>query len=311
MRARVDRDRAALAAVALACIVWGASFLFAKLALAELPASHLVLWRFAIAAALLAPFAARRGLPRRRDLPLLALTGVLCVPVSLGLQFAGLARTSVASASLIVGTGTPILAVAGAIFRAERLGARGWWAVALSTVGLAVVVGLPGAGRTWQGDALVFASMVVTAAWVLLSTGLIARYGGLAATAWILGIGALVQAPIAWIDHPPIWPSTPLGWWTVLALAVPCTALAFALWNWGLERVEAGRAGIYINLEPVVGALLGIGFLGDNFGPALAVGGALVLLASLLASIPARRADVTVHGTLSDPGERDLAREAA
>lgn len=292
MSPRPPSDRAALVAVIAACVIWGASFLFAKIALAELPVGHVVFWRFAIATALLAPFAARRGLPRGRDLPLFALTGVLCVPVSLVLQFEGLARTSVASASLVVGTGTPLLALAGAIFRRERLGRRGWLAVAVSTVGLAIVVGLPGPGRTGLGDLLVFVSMVVTTGWVLLAMPLVARYGGLAATAWILGLGSLAQLPLAWfLDGAPRIPESATGWGALLALGIFCTGLAFALWNRGLERVEASRAGVYINLEPVVGAILGVALLGDAMSPGLAAGGTLVLAASLLATLPARRND--------------------
>jgi drug/metabolite transporter (DMT)-like permease len=290
MNPRPLSQRAALIAVILACVIWGASFLFAKIALAELPVGHVVLWRFAIATVLLAPLAVRRGLPRGRDLPLFALTGILCVPISLVLQFEGLARTSVASASLVVGTGTPLLALAGAAFRRERLGARGWLAVALSTVGLAIVVGLPGPGRTWLGDLLVFASMVVTAGWVILAMPLVARYGGLAATAWILGSGSLAQLPLAWLlDGAPRIPESALGWGALIALSVFCTGLAFALWNRGLERVEASRASVYINLEPVVGAFLGVTLLGDPMSPGLAGGGGLVLAASLLASLPAKR----------------------
>src|SRR5687767_6094763 len=98
-------ERAALAAVIVACAVWGASFLLAKVALEELPIGHLVLWRFAIAAAVLLPLVLRRGLPLRRDLPRYAVSGLLCVPITFLPQFEGLARTTVASASLLVGTG--------------------------------------------------------------------------------------------------------------------------------------------------------------------------------------------------------------
>lgn len=288
MSPRSGSERAALAAVIAACAIWGASFLFAKIALADLPASHVVLWRFAIAAAVLGPMAARQGLPRRRDVGRFALAGLLCVPGALMIQFEGLARTTVASASLVVGTGTPLLALAGSLFRRDRLGRRGWMAVALSTAGLAVVVGAPGPGRTGIGDLLVFTSMIVTVAWILVSMPLVARYGGIAATGWTIILGALAQIPLAWLDGAPRAPASLAGWGALLALGLGCTAAAFALWNRGLERIEASRAGIYINLQPVVGALLGVSLLGDPITRGLLGGGALVLAASVLASLPAR-----------------------
>jgi drug/metabolite transporter (DMT)-like permease len=280
-------ERAALAAVIVACAVWGSSFLLAKVALEELAIGHLVLWRFAIAAAVLLPLVARRGLPRRRDLPRFAVSGLLCVPITFLPQFEGLTRTTVASASLLVGTGTPLLALAGALFRRERPGTRGWIAVALSCLGLAIMVGVPGPGRTWLGDTLVIVSMVTTTAWVLVMMPLVGRYGGLAATAWTLTLGGIFQIPVAWLDGPPALPSSLLGWGALIGLGVACTAGSYALWNLGLERVPPSRAGVYLNLEPVVGAALGVALLHDAVTAGLLAGGGLVLAASLLASVGA------------------------
>jgi drug/metabolite transporter (DMT)-like permease len=288
MTSRRIGERAALAAIVVACAVWGSSFLFAKVALEELAIGHLVLWRFLIAAAVLVPLVSRRGLPRRSDLPRFALSGLLGVPLTFLPQFEGLARTTVASASLLVGTGTPLLALAGAILRHERPGTRGWIAVALSCLGLAIMVGLPGPGRSWLGDGLVFVSMVTTTAWVLVLMPLVGRYGGLVASAWTVTLGGIFQIPVAWLDGPPALPSSMLVWGALLGLGVACTAGSYALWNLGLERVPASRAGVYLNLEPVVGAALGVLLLHESVTAGLLAGGGLVLGASLLASIPAR-----------------------
>ncbi|HJU86030.1 MAG TPA: EamA family transporter [Gemmatimonadota bacterium] len=281
-------ERAALAAVIVACAVWGSSFLLAKVALRELAIGHLVLWRFVIAAAVLLPLVARRGFPRGCDLPRFILSGLLCVPITFLPQFEGLARTTVTSASLLVGTGTPLLALAGALFRRERPGTRGWIAVALSCLGLAIMVGLPGPGRTWLGDALVFVSMVTTTAWVLVMMPLVGRYGGLGASAWTVTFGAVFQIPVAWLDGTPALPSSFLVWGALLGLGVACTAGSYALWNLGLERVPPSRAGVYLNLEPVVGAALGVALLHEAVTGGLLAGGGLVLAASILASLPSR-----------------------
>lgn len=281
-------ERAALAAIVVACAIWGSSFLLAKVALKELPIGHLVLWRFLIAAAVLLPLVSRRGLPRRSDLPRFALSGLLAVPLTFLPQFEGLSRTTVASASLLVGTGTPLLALAGAVFRHERPGTRGWIAVALSCVGLAIMVGLPGPGRSGVGDALVFVSMVTTTAWVLVLMPLVCRYGGLVASAWTVTLGGVFQIPVAWLEGPPAPPSSLLVWGALLGLGVACTAGSYALWNLGLERMPPSRAGVYLNLEPVVGAALGILLLHESVTAGLLAGGGLVLGASLLASLPAR-----------------------
>jgi drug/metabolite transporter (DMT)-like permease len=269
--------------------LWGTTFLFAKLAFAELTVSQVVLYRFGLASLVLLPLAwLRRAWPQRRDLPLFLLTGFLNVPVTFLLQFGGLALTSVASASLIIGALPPLLAVAAAGLGRERLGSRGWGAVGISTVGVGLIVGLPGTERNWLGDALVTLSILVVVAWVLLTKRLIERYSSLTATAHILAFGTLTLLPISLLwDGPPPLLALPGGVVaSVLALGLVCTAATFMMWNWALGHFPASRAGVFVNIEPVVGALLGVAILGESLGPGALVGGTLILGAAWIISQP-------------------------
>lgn len=47
-------------------------------------------------------------------------------------------------------------------------------------------------------------------------------------------------------------------------------------------HVPASRAGVYVNLEPVTSALLGITILKDAFSAATILGGLMILLASVV-----------------------------
>jgi drug/metabolite transporter (DMT)-like permease len=69
-----------------------------------------------------------------------------------------------------------------------------------------------------------------------------------------------------------------------VVLGLGCSAAAYALWNWGVGRVPASRAGVFLNLEPLVGALLGVLVLGDAWGPQTVVGGAMILGAAVVVS---------------------------
>jgi drug/metabolite transporter (DMT)-like permease len=55
------------------------------------------------------------------------------------------------------------------------------------------------------------------------------------------------------------------------------TASTTVLWNWGLKRVPAARAGIFVNLEPMVGAILGVAVLHEVLGRMALAGGALIV----------------------------------
>lgn len=282
------RAAGAPVALALACALWGSSFLFAKVALDELSAGHVLLYRFGLTAALLVPVLIRgRWIPRGRDWPLFLLTGFLCVPATMLIQFEGLARTTVTSASLLIGTGTPILALAAVLVERERLGGRGWLAVLLSCLGIVMMIGRPGPGGAWIGDLLVFLSMVVAAGWVLMSRRLVRRCPPALASSWILVLGTATLAPMVWLrEGPPPIALSGQAWGSLLILAVGCTVAAFLLWNWAAARVPAGRAAPFLNLEPIVGAALGVAILGDPLGAATVGGGILIMGAAGLASVP-------------------------
>jgi drug/metabolite transporter (DMT)-like permease len=78
-------------------------------------------------------------------------------------------------------------------------------------------------------------------------------------------------------------------WGSVLALGLVSTAFTFMVWNWGLERLPASQAGVYVNLEPVVGAVLGVSVLHEALGPGALLGGLLIIGAAWIISQPQER----------------------
>jgi drug/metabolite transporter (DMT)-like permease len=66
-------------------------------------------------------------------------------------------------------------------------------------------------------------------------------------------------------------------------LGVVITGLGYLVWNWALERVSASRAAIYLNVQPLVGALLGVVWLGELLSVFTVADGTLVVLGLWLA----------------------------
>jgi drug/metabolite transporter (DMT)-like permease len=279
-------DWFAMPALALAGTLWGVSFLFGKWALEELGPAHVTLLRFSLASASLLPYALLKGVwPGRGDLPLFLLVGFLTVPATFLVQFWGLSLTGATVAALIVGCGPPIVALFASLFLGERLGKTGWSAVGASTLGVALAVAGPGVSNDWLGDALVLLSLLAVVGWVLLGKRLGDGYPAVPATAWILTFGTLTLLPVALLwEGVPRLDLTLLGWASVLVLGLGCSAATYALWNWGVARVPASRAGVFLNFEPLVGALLGVLVLGEAWGPGTVVGGALIIGAALVVS---------------------------
>ncbi len=299
--ADVRTRRLAYAALATAAVLWGASFLLGKLALAEVPPSYLILYRFVLASAVMLPFVRWKRLAwSRPTVGLIFLCALVAGPLMFLVQFEGLARTTASSAALLVAAAPPMLALAAAVFDGERPTRLAWFAIGLATVGAVLLVGRPGPGRTLLGDGLVLASMVAAVTWTLLARRLSRRIGALAATALQFAAGVFVLVPIAWaMEGPPPVTLSAGAWAAVLALGIVCTAVTFGLWNWGMMRVEAARGGVVGNLEPLIGSLLGVVFLGEVLGPFSLAGGVLLIVAAVLVTRP-------VHPKALKPGETAL-----
>lgn len=282
--ASVDRWLPA-GALTLACVLWGSAFYFAKVALIELSVVQVLMYRFGLAAPILAGILVHaRSMPARKDIGLILLTGVLCVPIGYVVHIAGIDRTSVTHASLLVGVLPIFLAVTASLLGLEKVGLTVWIAVLLSSFGILVMIGLPGGDGDLYGDVLILVSMVISTAWILLSQRLARRLGALVATAWILLVGTLVLAPFAFGSGPLPTELMAQTWLAIGALSLGGTTMAFLLWNWGVKRHSAGSAGVFLNLEPVVGGLMGVVFLGESAGASGYVGGAIILAAAVLAT---------------------------
>ena len=275
-------------ACALAGTFWGTGFYFGKLALREMSSAHMVLYRFLFACIGLAPILLlRRPGLNRREWSILLAASFLGVPVQFLIQFAGLQRTTVSHAALMVGTMPVILAVGASLFAHERLDRIGWLALVGSTCGATLIAFggkhlARGNGPTLRGDLMIVLSLVIALGWILLNQRLLQRHSALVVTAYGLGAGTLMLA--AWVfivDGPPPIHISSTAWFALAASGLLCTTSTTLFWNWGLTQVPASRAGVFLNLEPLIGSLLGVFLLGDHLGPTAWVGGALILAAAI------------------------------
>ncbi|MPN45488.1 hypothetical protein SDC9_193055 [bioreactor metagenome] len=69
----------------------------------------------------------------------------------------------------------------------------------------------------------------------------------------------------------------------VLYLGIVSTAIAFFLWNKGLQMVDAARGGLYFFFQPISGTLLGWFILGEHVGITFWLGSILIFSGVLLA----------------------------
>ena len=275
-------------------ILWGGSFLFGKVAVAEIPPLTLAFFRVAIAAALLWVVARAASIAMPATLsgwtPFLVL-GVLNNVVPFSLILWGQQDIGVGLASILNAT-TPLftVVVANAFLADERLTSGKVAGVLLGLVGVAVLVGLD----TLQGlGSHVWAQLACLGA--ALSYGFAVTYArrfrGMPTTAVATGqltASSLILLPIILIVDAP-WalsmPSTNV-WLSVLALGSVSTALAYILYFRIIETAGATNAALVTLLVPVSAILLGVILLGERLAATDLAGMALIGLG--LAAIDGR-----------------------
>ena len=276
-------------ACAIASALWGCGFFFGKIALGEMNVGAMVFYRFAFSCVVLLPLIAthRPGL-NPREWRTLLIASFLGVPLQFLIQFFGLSLTTVSHASLMVGTMPVILAVGAAIYAHERMDRIGWIALSGSTLGAALIaLGGHKSGKgesSLAGDLLVVCSLGIALFWILLNKQLMQKHSAIVVTAYGLVAGTLMLAIIVPIGYgfPPIHHISVKAWLALAASGILCTATTTLLWNWGMTQVPASQAGVLLNMEPLMGSLLGVCVLGETLGPSAWAGGALILISAIV-----------------------------
>jgi drug/metabolite transporter (DMT)-like permease len=294
-----NRRTLGFTACAIASSLWGCGFFFGKIALAEMNVGHMVLYRFCFAVLVLIPllFTHRPSL-NAAEWRLLLFCALLGIPLQFLVQFSGLALTTVSHASLMVGAMPVILAVGATIFAHERMDATGWFALILSTLGAAFIAlgahrTAPGAlnsGPTLAGDLLVVLSLFIALGWVLLNKHLMRRHSAIVISAYgtLCGTAMLAVCVPVFYGVPPVHHISARAWAALAASGVLCTATTTLLWNWGITQVPASQAGVLLNMEPLIGSILGVFVLHESLGPSARAGGALILAAAILITTRSR-----------------------
>jgi drug/metabolite transporter (DMT)-like permease len=279
-----SRTRLGVAALLASSLVFGVMAMLVKLAAARLPGPEVALCRFVVGAAVVG-VAAIGGAPMRpvnwRALFLRGFFGGLAV---LG-YFACIAHLSVGMATLLNYTYPLFTAFFAAAFLGERLGRSTGAALALTTVGVVLVVhgnARPGEFGFGPWQLVGLTSGVLSGAAV---TGI--RYARRTDGAWTVfgafcAVGALACAPLAVAS----WVRPTAREWALLVGVGLLSVIAQMLLTWAMRYVRAATSGIINQLTPVTALVLGVSFLDEKAHPLALVGSALTLVGVALAMRP-------------------------
>jgi drug/metabolite transporter (DMT)-like permease len=266
-------------------LIWGIPYLLIKVAVGGLHPATLVFLRTAIAALVLVPIAAGRGQLRpvlRYWRPLLAFAAIEVAVPWLLLNTAETRLSSSLSGLLIAGV--PLVgALLGWATGGERLGPQRLLGLLVGIVGVAALVGLD----LHVGDVWALLEIAGVAVGYAVGPWILARYlvgvPGLGVISSAMVLTALAYLPFA-LTHLPARLPRPSVLGSVLVLGLVCTALAFVVFFALIAEVGPVRATVITYINPAVAVTLGVLLLHEPFTVGIAVGFALVLTGSVLAT---------------------------
>ncbi len=284
-------------AALLAVVMWGASPVAAKIAVAELSPMAVAVLRTVLGgfAALPLAFALRIPLPSSRDDRALLVVSGFCGFVGFPLLFTlGVSLTSANHASMILAC-LPVFTGAIAMFWDRTRPKRLWWiGCTVALCGEAILVSLQNgdgdAGASLSGDLLVlfsnvFASLGYVAGGRLQRSG----YPSTGTTFWGVALFALILLPLTpFVLGDVSLPDVPLtAWFAIAYLAVGVTVIGYVLWYWALGKGGIQRIGLLQFFQPVSGVALAALLLSETVSVYF-VGASALILAGVWLAIRAK-----------------------
>lgn len=271
----------------IACLLWSAGWLFLKIGLSDLPPLTFASLRLTLAFLVLGAIVTLRDEWRtvhRRDLPVIAGSGLLLLGVNYALTFWGAQFLPSALTSVLQAT-SPVFAFAlGVATRAERFSLARGLALPLGVLGVALISRGQFAAGTLAGWGS--AAVVGGAACAALAYAIVKRRSMhlpptvMVATQTLCALVPLSAVAIAIDGNPLHQPWTPGAIVALLYLGIASSVVAFWLNYWLLKFVTTTTVLSMALVQPLIAALLGAIVLGERFGPGAAAGGVCILISA-------------------------------
>ena len=275
--------------VFFAVVVWGASFIATKVALAYASPITIVWLRFAMGVVILGVAVVLRRqftLPNKNEWRYFALLGFLGITFHQWLQSNALVTSEASTTAWIVATTPVFMALLGWLVLKEGLGWVTISGILLAFIGVLVVVsdgditsisirefGAP-------GDVLILISAVNWAVFSTLSRRGLKSYPASLMMFYVMSFGwvftSFLFIPSEGLSEIPRL--TVNGWIGILFLGIFCSGLAYIAWYDALQALSAAQTGVFLYIEPLVAVAVAAIVLAEPVTWASLLGGAVILI---------------------------------
>jgi drug/metabolite transporter (DMT)-like permease len=284
------RARADLA-LGFCTLIWGATFVVVKDALADISVVAYIAVRFSLAAALMGIlfWGSLRQMKRKT-----AWAGAQIGIFMFGgyiFQTAGLRYTTPAKAAFITGMCVVLVPLLLAVFGRRRITGWIWVGAGAALAGLYFLTVPPeGLGALNRGDPIVLGCAVMFALHIIFIGRHVGEHsvGALAflqvATTAVLSVVLLPLLAIAGWERPRLVLNGTVIF-AVLITSIGSTVIGFSFQTWAQQHTSPSHTAILVSLEPVFAALTSWLLASEHFGARTLIGAALILAGILLAEL--------------------------
>lgn len=253
---------------------WAGNSIVARGAREAVPPLALSFWRWSLALLILLPFAwphlRRDADVLRRSWKTVLMLGVLGIGSFNTLLYTGLQTTSAVNGLLLQSLQPGLILLLGALLFAEPTRPLQVLGIVLSIAGALIIIsqGDPATllGLKFNpGDLIIGVAVMI---WSLYSVLLRKRpkvhpLSFLAATIAV-GVTAILPFYLAEIAGGRLIQTRPESWLAIAYVSLFPSLIAYLCFNRGVELLGSATAGLYLNIMPVMGAVLAAMFLGES-----------------------------------------------
>jgi len=279
-----ESNSSSYAALLTVQALFGSLPVIGKVVLAIIPSVALVGFRVGITAVALVIFQIYRRrfwLHNRSDYWHLAVLSIFGVTLNQLLFVGGLSLTKASNTSLLAVT-IPIFALsAGALTGMERLTRLKVIGIILAAVGVIFLIDPRNASfssETTIGDVMIIVNSLSYGIYVAVSKDVITRNGAFRSIMWIFIFATVICVPLGFVSFSRIDASAVSTsiWLLILYIAIFATAAPYILNAWALARVRSSTVAVFVYLQPLIGFLLAVIFLGEKVGANFLFAGLLI-----------------------------------
>ena len=272
-------------ALALNTILWGATFVLNKAALAHISPILFLTFRFTLATAALALlFRGRLRPPTPNPQPP---TPALLAPglfLFLGffLQTEGLRLTTPPKSAFLTGLCTVMVPFLAMLVYKTRPQISEVVGVLVATFGMGLMTLEGSIGSISRGDAFTLLGAIAFAGHIVTLGHFSKRVSFELLSITQVGAAALAALSLVWWVETPRIEWQPVVVWAILIAGLLCTAMAFTIQAWAQRFTTSTRTALIYALEPVVAWITSFVIAGEGLAGRAAIGAALILAGVLL-----------------------------